>query len=98
MTKTLMHDIKGLLHHIECPVLCLRPDMTVSPWPGAVRHLQKLETVRFGHIAGDHCFIHSNPMDSSECIMRFVCEAQKVWLRASCDDSPPCLHRAKTEN
>eukprot|EP00667_Euglena_gracilis_P009634 EG_transcript_9795 len=70
--KALMQDISGKLQSIECPVLCIRPDLSVSFWPGATRPLQRLRQVAFRHVAGDHAFVHSNPLDAADAVAEFL--------------------------
>jgi len=73
LLRTLAEDITPLLARLTCPVLLLRPTCTVSFWPGELgplrRTVARLEERR---IAGDHTFIHTNPLDTTTAIAGFL--------------------------
>ena len=60
------------LAQIECPVLLLRPTLSVSFLPGEISKLrQGLKQLSVRRISGDHVFILTNPIDSARLINRF---------------------------
>ncbi len=73
LDRAIAQDITPLLSALRCPVLLMRPTLTVSFMPWELRQFRAsircLEELR---IRGDHTFMHTNPMDSSAAMMRFL--------------------------
>jgi pimeloyl-ACP methyl ester carboxylesterase len=71
--RALRVDLTPLLHGLRCPVLLLRPTLSVGFWPGEAgqlrRHVPRLAVHR---IAGDHTFIHTNPVDTAAAMRQFL--------------------------
>lgn len=66
-------DISGKMSRIECEVLLLRPTLTVSFFPGEMASMCRgLSRVSTGRIAGDHTFVHTNPVDTAKAMRGFV--------------------------
>jgi len=66
-------DIREQMSGIACEVLVLRPTLTISFFPGETRAMQRgLRSVRMGRIAGDHTFIHTNPVDTAKAMRGFI--------------------------
>lgn len=63
--RVLTRDVTWTLDRVECPVLLLRPTCTVGFMPGEIRDLRRRVDLSVRRISGDHCFIHSNPVDTS---------------------------------
>ncbi len=73
LSRALAENIESLLPAIECPVLFLRPTFTISFVPGETAFMQRaLPQMQQQRIAGDHTFIHTNALDTSEAIKRFL--------------------------
>jgi len=77
MRQTLQQDITDMLERIVCPVLLLRPTLTVSFLPGEFRSMRKrVPKFREERIQGDHTFIHTNPHDTADAIWEHVRQAE----------------------
>jgi len=97
--RALTQDICSSLAAVQCPVLCLQPDLTVAAWPGATWPLRRHPTVRFHRVAGDHAFVHSNPLDTADLIAGFLapyCEAPsgRRIAAAAATDAGAATHAA----
>ena len=73
LNETLADDIEPLLPNIRAQVLLMRPTFTLSFVPGEWRRARRsLRGLREVRIAGDHTFIHTNPIDTADTIKRFL--------------------------
>ena len=66
-------DIRPLMSRIRCPVLLLRPTLTLSFWPGEFGSLRRGRTdLVEKRVPGDHAFIYSNAMDTAREMAEFL--------------------------
>jgi len=73
LSNALTQDIEPLLTQIAGPVLLMRPTFTLSFLPGEVRSMRrKLPQMLERRIAGDHTFIHTNPLDTTDVLRSFL--------------------------
>jgi len=74
LETTLAEDITPLLARVACPVLLLRPTLSVGFWPGELRPLRRGlgQRLSVDRVSGDHSFIHSNPLDTGQAMSRFL--------------------------
>jgi pimeloyl-ACP methyl ester carboxylesterase len=71
--SALRQDISDLLSTLRIPVLLMRPTFTLSFLPGELRPLRKaLPHLVEKRIAGDHTFIHTNPLDTVDTLQTFL--------------------------
>ncbi len=69
---TFRHDLTSQLGTLRCPVLLLLPTFTVSFLPGERRAWRRaLPQLTVRRIAGDHAFVHTNPLDTAEALRAF---------------------------
>ncbi|MFH1530662.1 MAG: alpha/beta hydrolase [Pseudomonadota bacterium] len=66
--RVLTRDVSWTLDRVACPVLLLRPTFTIGFIPGELRDLRRRLDLTVRRISGDHCFIHSNPVDTAKAI------------------------------
>ncbi len=73
VVRAVQQDITALLARIRCPTLLLLPDLSLSPsarvWRRAKQDMPRLELQA---VVGDHTFVYTNPMASSDAIQRFL--------------------------
>lgn len=66
-------NIEPVLSGITAPILMLRPTFTLSFLPGELTAMRRaLPQMVEGRIAGDHTFIHTNPMDTAAAMREFL--------------------------
>jgi pimeloyl-ACP methyl ester carboxylesterase len=70
--RVLTRDLTWTLDRVRCPVLLLRPTFTIGFVPGELRDLRARVALTVRRISGDHCFIHSNPVDTAKAIQGWV--------------------------
>jgi hypothetical protein len=73
LTGPISENILPLASSCRAPVLFLRPTFTLSFFPGEHRRMgevfARLQTKR---IAGDHSFMHTNPLDTARAMAEFL--------------------------
>ncbi len=70
--RVLTRDVSWTLDRIRCPVLLVRPTFTISFIPGEIRDLRTRLNLTMRRVSGDHCFIHSNPVDTAKVIQDWL--------------------------
>ncbi len=70
--RILTRDVSWTLDRLRCPVLRVRPTVTSSLHPGEIRDLRTRLDLTMRRVSGDHCFIHSNPVDTAALIQRWL--------------------------
>jgi pimeloyl-ACP methyl ester carboxylesterase len=70
--RVLTRDVSWTLDRVRAPVLLVRPTFTISFVPGELRDLRSRLSLTCRRVSGDHCFIHSNPVDTAKMIQDWL--------------------------
>lgn len=70
--RVLTRDVSWTLDRVVCPALLLRPTFTIGFVPGELRDVRSRLDLTVRRVSGDHCFIHSNPVDTAKAIQGWL--------------------------
>ena len=70
--RVLTRDLSWTLDRVRCPVLLLRPTFTIGFVPGEIGDLRRRLDLTVRRLHGDHCFIHSNPVDTAAAVQDWI--------------------------